>query len=307
MLYDILMMVIYMNNGQKLMKEICDEKNISYKLVSKDWVAILQKDDKVRYIVGYKFPLNNQAVGKICDDKYAIYEVMKEFNVPVAEHHILFKNYDQNEIINYANKYNYNMVVKSNTGTCGNDMYKVNTKDEMISRIDELLKKNFSISVSPYYDIKTEYRSIMFNGNVELVYGKKRPIVIGNGINTIYELLCEFNERYFKKINADNLNRVLNKGEVFEYNWQFNLSKGSMPFLLEEYIKENEIKVMAQKIAAILDLKFASVDIIELTNGSYLLLEVNSGVMMENISESLPGGREIAKNIYTKAIDEMFK
>ena len=64
---------------------------------------------------------------------------------------------------------------------------------------------------------------------------------------------------------------------------------------------------MAIQIAGIIGVKFASIDLIELTDGSLILLEANSGVMMDKFSELIPNGREIAKGIYAKVIDEMFK
>ncbi|MBE5757728.1 MAG: hypothetical protein E7345_02215 [Clostridiales bacterium] len=297
-----------MNNVQKIIKEICEEKGINFKLVSKDWVIILEKGKKIRYITGYKFPLNNQAVSKVCDDKFALYDVIKEFNIPVAEHVILFKNYDKQKILNYCEKYNFKMVVKSNTGTCGNDMFYITKKSELFKKIDKLLKKHYSLSLSPYYDIKTEYRNIVLNNNVELVYGKKKPVVIGDGKSTIYELLCEFNKNYFEKIKNDGkLKKVLKENEIFEYNWQFNLSKGSMPFMIDDNKLVNKLKKLALEITQKLGTSFVSVDIIELTNGELLLLEVNSGVMMDNLSKNLEDGYDIAKNIYSKVIDEMFK
>lgn len=297
-----------MNNVQKIIKEICDEKNIDFKLVSKDWIMVLKKENKVRCIVGYKFPLNNQVVGKICDDKYALYEIAKELKIPIVEHNIAFKKYNIDSLCDYCEQYNWNMVIKNNTGTCGNDMYHVSSKEEFFQRLDEILNKNYSACISPYYDIKTEYRSILLNGKAELVYGKKKPIVLGDGKRTIYELLCEFNENYFSKINPnDELNKILAVGENYEYNWQFNLSKGAMPFLLDNKEKETIIKNMAIDIANKLDLNFASIDIIELQDGSFLLLEINSGVMMDNVSIILENGKELTKNIYSKAIDSMFE
>ena len=297
-----------MNNVQRIIKEICNEKEIDFKLVSKDWIITLQKGDKVRYIVGYKFPLNNQAVGRICDDKYALYEVMKQFNIPIVEHYIVFKDYDKNEIVNYCKKYNFNMVIKNNVGTCGNDMYHTKEESDLLDKLDDLLSKNYSVSLSPYYDIKTEYRAIILNNEIELVYGKKRPIVIGNGESTIYELLCDFNKEYFSNIdNKADLKEVLKVNEKYEYNWQFNLSKGAIPFLIEDETKEMQIKEMAKKISSRLGTSFASIDLIELEDGSLLLLEVNSGVMLDNFNKCLENGEIIAKNIYAKALDEMFK
>lgn len=297
-----------MNNVQKILKEICDELDIKFTLVSQDWVIILEKDDKIKYVVGYKFPLNDQACGKVCDDKYALYEVMNKFNIPVTEHDIIHKNYDRQRIIDICNKSNNDMVIKSNLGTCGSEVFHKTNIEDIFKTIDELLVENLSVSICPYYDIKTEYRSIVFNDNVELVYGKIRPIVIGNGYSTIYELLLEFNKNYFEKIDCNQeLNRVLDHGELYEYNWQFNLSKGAMPFLLEDIEKENAIKSMALEVARVLGVKFASIDIVELYDGTLLVLEANSGVMMNNFSVNLSNGKNIAKIIYTKVIKEMFK
>jgi len=297
-----------MNAVQNIIKEICEEKNIQYKLVSKDWITILEKEKKRRYIVGYKFPLNDQAVGRICDDKYALYEVIRQFDIPIVEHYIVFKNYNKENIENYCKQYNFNMVIKDNLGTCGKDMYHVMDKTNIFLKLEELLNKNRSVSISPYYEIKNEYRTIILNGEAELVYGKQKPSVIGNGKNTIYELLCEFNKKYFSAVDEDEcLRKILKEGEVYEYNWQFNLSKGAMPFFIQDKIKETKVVEMAKCISEVLNVKFASVDIIELNDGTMLLLEVNSGIMMDNITTNLNNGRQIAKSIYSKAIDEMFK
>ena len=277
-----------MNNVQKILKEICDELGIKFTLVSKNWVMVLEKDEKIKYVVGFKFPLNDQACGKVCDDKYALYEVMKHFEIPVTEHFIIHKNYDKNRIIDICSKYNNDMVIKSNLGTCGSEVFHRNNIEDIFNVIDDLLVENISVSLCPYYEIKTEYRSIVFNDNIELVYGKIRPIVKGNGKSTIYELLLEFNKAYFEKIECSNeLNRVLLDNEIYEYNWQFNLSKGSMPFLLEDKIKEEKIKQMAKNISNIIGTKFASIDIVELENNELLLLEINSGIMMNNFSKNI--------------------
>lgn len=295
-----------MNNVQKIIKEICYEQNIQFKLLSNDWVILLQKNKKIKYVIGYSFPLNDQAVGKICDDKYAVYELMKQFNIPVATHYIVFNNYDKDDIRDFCKKYNYNIVVKNNYGTCGNDMYHVNNEIDLFSKIDQLLLKTYAVVLMPYYNIKTEYRNIVLNNNIELTYGKKRPIIIGDGIKNIHELLCDFNNNYFSKINDPKLNIILKEKEKYEYNWQFNLSKGSIPCLLDDKNKEKEIKKMALNISNIIGTNFASIDIVELQDGSLLLLEINSGVMMDNITKTLPNGRNLAKEIYSKAICEMF-
>ena len=64
---------------------------------------------------------------------------------------------------------------------------------------------------------------------------------------------------------------------------------------------------MAIKAFNLLDLRFASVDIIELESGEILILEINSGVMIDKYAKYMKNGGEICKRIYSEAIDLMFK
>ena len=296
-----------MNYVQTIIKNICDEKNIEFNLVSKDWIMVLKKGQKIRYISGYKFGLNDQSSGIICDDKYALYDTLKLLNVPIIEHKIIFRNYNKAEIEEIFKKYNNNVVVKSNIGTCGSNIYHITNICDLFKYIDELLINNVSISICPFYKIKNEYRTIILNSNIELFYGKKRPIVYGDGIKSIKELLCEFNHNYFCKINDKKLDKILEKDKEYMYNWQHNLSQGAIPFEVEDGILKNNIQSLAMKAFNLLNLKFASVDIIELESNELLILEINSGVMIDNYAQYMKNGEEICKNIYSKAIDSMFE
>ena len=296
-----------MNYVQKIIKNICDEKNIEFNLVSKDWIMVLKKDNKVRYISGYKFGLNNQSSSIICDDKYALYDTLKLLDFPIIEHNIIFKNHDKSKIENLFKKYNNKVVIKSNIGTCGNNVFYITSIKELFNCIDELLIDHLSISLCPFYEIKNEYRTIILDGNVELFYGKKRPIVYGDGKKTIKELLCDFNYNYFSKINDSKLDVVLEKDKEYVYNWQHNLSKGAIPFEVNDNNIKSRVESLALKTFKLLNLTFASVDIIELETGEILILEINSGVMIDNYSKYMKNGEEVCKNIYSKAIDLMFE
>lgn len=296
-----------MNYVQKIIKNVCEDKNIEFNLVSKDWIMVLKKKDKIRYIAGYKFQLNNQASGIICDDKYALYDTLKLFDIPIIEHKIVFRNYNKNDIINFFKKNSNDLVVKSNMGTCGQNVYHVKTIEALFKYIDALLIDNFSVSLCPFYKIKNEYRTIILNNNIELFYGKKRPIVYGDGKKSIKELLCDFNYNYFSKIKNSNLDVVLNKNEKYMYDWQHNLSKGAIPFQENNNELKQKIQDLAKKAFNILNLKFASIDIIELETNEILILEINSGVMIDKYAQFMENGDIICKDIYSKAIDLMFE
>lgn len=297
-----------MKEYQKIIKEICDEENIKFSLLSKDFLIKLEKE-KIHYIFGYKFPLNNHGIGQVLDDKYATFEVLKDLNFKTVEIIPIFNNYNSNHLLDYLNKHK-EVIVKSNIGTCGNEVFKVSNMPDLIDKLDELLQKNSPVCLSPYYHIKNEYRVIILNNEVKLIYGKKRPIIIGNGVKTILELLQEFNPNYYSKQNnlSDlniNLDRVLENNETLEIGFKFNLSRGSTIFDIDNNLKE-KLSNMALSIALKLDIKFASIDIIE-TNDDFLVLEINSGVMMDNFMKLHENGKEIAKSIYKEAIGYLFK
>ena len=162
---------------------------------------------------------------------------------------------------------------------------------------------NDTICASPYYDVENEYRAIVLNGEVKLLYKKIRPIVVGDGHSTIAELLKEFNPYYFKNYKND---VVLREGEEYKYGWKFNLAAGSLPSLeIEEQIKE-EVTDFATNTARQLNMGFCSVDVIKCED-KYRVMEVNTGVMMNRFINEAPDGYNIAKQIYSDAIDTMMK
>lgn len=148
----------------KMIKEICDKNNIKCTFLSKNWVIKLEKDDMTRYITGNKFDLNGHALGNIMDDKYAFYEVMKDENIDIIEHKILYKNDNKNEYakdcnsyeiaLNYFYKNNCDIVLKSNCGACGNEVFHITDEKSLYETLDNLFINNFSISMCPFYKNK---------------------------------------------------------------------------------------------------------------------------------------------------------
>ncbi len=306
-----------MNNFIKIIKEICQELNIKCTFLSKDWVIMLEYNNKIRFLSGYKFDLNKHALGLILDDKYAMYDVLNYKYIPVIKHDIVYKDSNNNlyakdsKGLEYAKKlfykYQENVVLKINNGTCGRDIYHVKDLDDLIIKYNKLMMKHSAISICPFYDITNEYRAILINGQIKLLYKKIKPRVVGDSKKTIKELLQEFNPEYFKDYNENNKNIILKQGEIFEYDWKFNLSRGSLSSL--DILESDKIEIIniIDKINEFLDLKFVSVDIIKTSDNRFLVMEINSGVMMENFINQHEDGEKIAKEIYKEAILEMFK
>lgn len=310
-----------MKNLQRIIKQIALENDLSYEVLSCDLVIKLTKGNKIRYINGYKFGLNSHSLGLILDDKYATYELLNSLNIKVCKHHILFRPNNHNSYAKNYNsfdycydlflKYNKNVILKVNNGTCGDGVYHITTKKELKRVYNHLLKYNFSISLCPYYDIKNEYRVILLNNEIKIMYGKINPVVIGNGKDKLIDLLKDFNINYFGyKANLKkniNYNKVLKKDEKFIYDFKYNLSKGSI--ITEDIDKETKsiISKMAKDVSKKINLGFGSIDIIKTIDNKYYVLEINSGVMIENYIKLTSDGFKKAKKVYEEAVLEMFK
>ncbi|MBQ3407631.1 MAG: hypothetical protein IJH12_00305 [Clostridia bacterium] len=297
---------------KKIIEEICKEENIKFKAISKDWIFVLEKNGVTNFITGYKFGINNHALGELLDDKYATFELLREQNLPVINHNIVYAPTNNNEYAKGNNsieylkdlftKYNKDIVLKINDGTCGANVVHIKDEKTLESQYEKMSNKFFSMSICPFYNIENEYRAIVLNGNVELLYKKIKPVIIGDGKHSIKELLNEFNSDYFKNKDKPEWNKILKDNEKYEYDWRYNLAKGAKADREIESQLKQKISIMAIEIAKKIGLGFGSIDIIKTSDNELFVMEINSGVMMENFIKQIPEGYSIAKKIYTKVI-----
>lgn len=292
----------------RIIKQICQEKNIQYEELSDDWIIKLKKDNKNKFLVGYKFDLNTQATAEICNDKFALFAVLESEGIQVIKHNIVFKN-EEIKLKKYFNDYNQDIVLKPNNGTCGNNVLHICDYNRLKDEYNRLINKCYSVDICPFYNIENEYR-VIYLPDKQHIYKKIKPIITGDGIHTVRELLIDFNKEYFSKeenfkndnISADYIPAL---GEIIEYEWRFNLSKGAKISNVDD--KEKEILMgIVRKIVEVIGVKFVSIDIVKLTNNQYMVMEINSGVMMENLIKLEENGEQIAKDLYGDAIDLMF-
>lgn len=297
-----------MNTFNELIDKICHELNINVTHLSDNWLTVLEDGKKICYIDGYKFGLNNHGIGNILDDKGLFYELCMHKKIPIIEHKVILHDYNKDDVLNYFLLHHRKIVVKGNNGTCGKEVFKIVDEDSLFKVIDTLFLKEFSISLCPYYDIQNEYRVIVLNKEARIIYGKIKPKIIGDGHSTIKELAIALNDFYRNNEELiSNPDDVLENKEEKELNFQFNLSRGASMFLdIEEKLKK-EILSLALSVTSKLDITFASVDIIKTMDNKLLVMEANSGVMMDNyIRFNKEEGYRKAYNLYKDAIKLMF-
>lgn len=298
---------------QKLIETICKEEDIDYTLISEGWISVLTKNNITKCISGYKYPLNDHALGNVIDDKFALYDLCKKLSIPIIEHRILFNPTSRlgkntpNLLVKYFEEFNCDVVIKPNNGTEGTDVYHITTIEELQKVVANLFINNFSISICPFYVIQKEYRVVVLDNTVKLIYEKIKPVVIGDGKGSLRELLLNLNKFYFEnKLVDDKYDLILKSGKVYEYDWRFNLSRGATAKLVTDEILRKELGEFATNVTRKIGAKFVSVDII-LSNNKYYLMEVNSGVCINKVCNFIDQDYKLTKEIYKAAIKKMFE
>lgn len=256
-------------NFVKILKEICKENHFPIKSYGVDWVFEIKKpNNKLFYIVGYEFP-DNSSSKKICDDKSSLSEILTTHricNIP----HIYFMNPSDNFYIG-----------------------ETNWKKRLLATFDQfqhniVMKPNSGTSGDNVFHITN--KDILLK-KANLLFKQNRHIAI-----------CPF-------LNITNEFRVIvykNKPQlIFDKqrtnSWKHNLAHGSIPVNVNNKNLISKISKLAISATSLLNIKFASVDI-AMVKDELMILEINSGVMLEKFSCFSKQNYEKAKSIYKKVI-----
>lgn len=258
----------------RILEEICQEDGIDLAWLSSDWLAQLDKAGVRRRILGYKADLNPAASTLVADDKYATYEVLRNEEVPVIEHVMLYEAGNCNTyvegrntpeyIAEYFTKNNNHIVIKPNAGQCGRGISQITSLTQIPTVLEEVFKQSFSASMCPFYKIEHEYRVVMLDGEARLAYQKNR----GN-------------------------------------DWRFNLSQGATASQVTNTELLNRLIELAKRAVVAMGLRFCSVDIVEVA-GDLMIIEINSGVTIMHYLEQFPYDYEKVKAIYRDVVQKMF-
>ena len=220
------------------------ENDIEFSSFSHDWIIRLHRGEITHYIYGYNFDLNPATSALIANDKSALSDVLTQHNIPHVEHTLFLApklteyigpggNWLQ--AIRYTEKTGYPIVCKTNQGTGGNDVFKVNTQPELEAVFQKIHTSARGLTLSPYYPVEAEYRIVLLNGSELLCYEKQRPYVVGDGNSTFFELLQSSNSyepAVFEAALSNPvfpLNEIPDRGKEIPVIWKHNLGRGATP------------------------------------------------------------------------------
>ena len=307
-----------MKNSQRVMvkiiEEICTEENILCERFSYDWIFRLTKNGKTAPIFGYQFENNSATAQLICTDKCASSEILRSKGLPAVEHYFFISPDDLHYIglegnwprmLELLKKYG-KLVCKPNEGTGGIDVFQVSSAVELELAVNSVFAHSRSLALSPFLPIDQEYRVILLNDQVKLVFSKTIQSLIGDGRSSFRQLLLQQNPSLLETVptgefSEDLLNKIPKSGEKIPLNWKHNLGQGAQPEILTDASLVAQLSDLALRAAEAVNVRFASVDIIR-TGGEFKVLEINSGIMMESFARMNSRSYQIAKSIYRQAL-----
>lgn len=310
-----------MNNADrnlvKMIREICAEEGIGCRAFSYDWILLLEKGGQKRRILGYKFELNPDAPSRICEDKAAASELLLDAGVPAVPHHFFLSPANLSYIGQQGNwkrlmgllQQHGRLVCKDNFGTGGNQVFLVTSQGELEKAAAKIFAHSYGMAVSPYMEIQKEYRVILLDGQVKLMFSKHIPCLIGDGRSTVRQLLVSYMQQHEVLLcpewGEQMLASVPARGEVVKLHWKYNLGQGATATLVEDDRLAERLRPLALAAANAIGIRFASVDIVDTPQG-LLVLELNSGVMTEHFSRVSEEYYQMAKAVYREAVQRMF-
>jgi glutathione synthase/RimK-type ligase-like ATP-grasp enzyme len=311
-----------MKNSQRTMvnmiEEICAEQGILCERFSYDWIFRLTKNGKTAHIFGYQFENNSATAQLICTDKCASSEILRSKGIPAVEHYFFISPDDLHYIglegnwsrmLDLLTKYG-RLVCKPNEGTGGIDVFQVSSAVELELAVNSVFAHSRSLALSPFYPIDQEYRVILLNEQVKLVFSKTIQSLIGDGRSSFKQLLLEQNPSLIETIptgefSEEMLKKIPKSGEKIPLNWKHNLGQGAQPEIITDHALVTQLGSLALSAAQAVNARFASVDIIR-TGGELKVLEINSGIMMESFARMNAENHQAAKSIYLEALNSTF-
>lgn len=252
------------------------EQRIKTIWISGDWICRLEKGEEHALIYGYNFPLNFATSFEVAKDKTGVSLLLERKNIPCATHELFMapslstyisKEGNWKRIFELVTERGFPLVCKDNRGTGGNNVHKVYTQQDLEIALDDVWKVARGAAVSPFYEIENEYRFFVLDGKIEFGY---------------------------KKI-------------ISQTDWKFNLSKGGSVELINHEDFPEATKLVLETVKE-LKLEVCSVDVLKLKDkGSFIVLEVNTGITTEYFAQSSQQAKTLAENLYSNILKKLFK
>lgn len=161
----------------KIIRELCQEKNIDLQSYSYDWIFSLRKDGLIKHVYGYRFDLNNTAAGFISQDKVATYQILTDSGVPAVPHTLVSSHQRYYDEIWTKDAHTWqHFLLKPTNGAGGRNIFLFDNIDTTNNFIHK--HKHEVWAVSPFLSIIKETRVVLLDDEVLLAFEKTSPVTV---------------------------------------------------------------------------------------------------------------------------------
>ncbi|MEV0676162.1 ATP-grasp domain-containing protein [Actinosynnema sp. NPDC050436] len=195
------------------------------------WVAELVAGDRRALVIGHVFPLDNAASAQVATDKVATCALLDAGGVPTVPHRLLDFGTRADPLAAVHELAGLPAVLKPHRESGGVDVQQVTDEPGARAALAHLRARYRAIAVSPLLPVQDEYRVVVLDGEVLLVYRK----------------------------------------EVAPGEWRHNLRFGARPVLDVDPAAQAATTAQALRAMSALGLRFASVDVVVVDGGPRVL------------------------------------
>lgn len=237
---------------------------------SEDWIIVLEKADKRHILCGYALGINNDAASSSANDKVATYCLLSAAGVASVPHHLLSTVIDAGisvGILSELLQQYADVVVKPLRGSRGELVARFQSVRDAQKFIGSSGEREWA--ASPFIDIQTEIRFVMYRGQIRLAYKKINP-VIKQGVKL------------------------------------FNLSQGSEAEALPLQEVPKELSMLAERAMQALQLTLGAVDVVIDAAGTAQVLEINSHFSLDHFALSSVAAKQQVLDFYVMLLAELF-
>ncbi|MDN5000609.1 RimK family alpha-L-glutamate ligase [Bradyrhizobium sp. GCM10027634] len=251
-------------------RHYCARHGIRLEVRAGGWLIVMRRGEISRFAFGYDIGLNSAIAHRLANDKSATSEVLEMAGVPCIAHH-LFLN-----------------------PKLGRNVVDAAWREAMLGLLRDnpqgvVVKPNEGTSGRSVSKVTTEAE---LDHAVDEVFSMSTGLVISPYVAI---------EEEVRVVLLDDAPFVVYSKQR-GHDWRHNLDAGAKPVLLEDGENRTACVKLAIDAARAIGIRFASIDVMRV-DGTWRVLEINSGVMMEALAKLHP---ELVQATYDAALDRVF-
>ncbi|MEZ2146292.1 RimK-like protein [Bradyrhizobium sp. DN5] len=263
-----------MASGERIfvqaIRRYCAEHGITVDVRASGWLIAMRRGETRRFAFGYDIGLNSAIAHRLANDKSATAEALTLAGVPCVPHH-LFLN-----------------------PKLGKHVVGPTWREAMLKLLRDhpqgvVVKPNEGTSGRSVFKVTTEAE---LDHAVGEVFSMSAGLVISPYVAI---------EEEVRVVLLDDVPLIVYSKQRGT-DWRHNLDAGAKPVLLEDGEAREACVRLATHAANAIGIAFASIDVVRV-DGTWRVLEINSGVMMETLGKLHP---ELVQATYDAALDRVF-